>query len=81
MIKINIQKAKEITHNARRTAREKEFGPFDEVITKQIPGNDHVVAEAKRVDIRAKYKTIQSEIDDCNNESKLRDILEKLQLN
>jgi len=81
MIKINIQKAKEITHNARREAREKEFAPLDEVIAKQIPGHDYNIAESERVSIREKYKTIQSEIDDCNNESKLRDILEKLQLN
>tara|TARA_B110000305_G_C19190534_1_gene516371 strand:- start:108 stop:344 length:237 start_codon:yes stop_codon:yes gene_type:complete len=77
MIEINIQKAKEITHDARREAREKEFVPFDEVISKRIPGNDYDIAESERVSIREKYKTIQSEIDDCNDESRLRDILKK----
>ena len=77
MIKINIQKAKEITHNARREAREKEFVPLDEVISKQIPGDDYDIVESERVNIREKYKTIQSEIDDCTDESKLRDILKK----
>lgn len=77
MIRINIQKAKEITHAARREAREKEFTPLDEVIARQIPGDDYNITESKRVDIREKYKTIQSEIDDCNDESKLRDILKK----
>lgn len=78
MIRINIQKAKEITHAARREAREKEFTPLDEVIAKQIPGDDYNIAESKRVDIREKYKIIQSEIEDCNDESKLKEILKRL---
>lgn len=80
MIKVNLQKAKEIVHSVRRDAREKEFAPFDEVIMKQIPGKDHDAAESERASIREKYATIQSEIEDCNDESKLKEIFEKCQL-
>jgi hypothetical protein len=78
MIKVNLQKVKEIVHSVRRDAREKEFAPFDEVIMKQIPGKDHDEAESERASIREKYATIQSEIENCNDESKLKEILEKL---
>ena len=78
MIKVNLQKVKEIVHSVRRDAREKEFAPFDEIIMKQIPGKDHDAAESERASIREKYKTIQSEIEDCNDESKLKEILKRL---
>ena len=34
MIKINVEKAKVIAHQFRRDAREKEFSPYDEIISK-----------------------------------------------
>ena len=46
-------------------------------MTTELSGNDYDIAESERVSIREKYKTIQSEIDDCNDESRLRDILKK----
>jgi hypothetical protein len=61
MIKINIDKAKNIGHDMRRAARAEEFKPFDEAISKQIPGNDG--AEAARQVIRDKYAAIQTSID------------------
>tara|TARA_R110000822_G_scaffold92140_1_gene212083 strand:- start:2354 stop:2581 length:228 start_codon:yes stop_codon:yes gene_type:complete len=61
MIKINIDKAKNIGHDMRRAARAEEFKPFDEAIAKQIPGNDG--AEAARQVIRDKYAAIQTSID------------------
>ena len=61
MIKINIDKAKNIGHDMRRAARAEEFKPFDEAIAKQIPGNDG--AEAERQVIRDKYAAIQTSID------------------
>jgi hypothetical protein len=62
MITINIDKAKAIGHKMRRTARTKEFKPYDEAIAKQIPG-EMEGAEAARQVIRDKYATIQTSID------------------
>ena len=62
MIKINIDKAKNIGHDMRRAARAEEFKPFDEAIAKQIPGQADG-AEAERQVIRDKYAAIQVEID------------------
>ena len=63
MIKINIDKAKNIGHDMRRAARAEEFKPHDEVIMKQIPGVDAANAEAARQAIREKYAVIQTNID------------------
>ena len=63
MITINMDKAKNIAHDMRRAARAEEFKPFDEVIMKQIPGNDYNQAEAARQAIRDKYAAIQTQID------------------
>ncbi len=63
MIVVNMDKAKAIGHDMRRTARSEEFKPHDEVIMKQIPGVDVQVAEAARQTIRDKYAAIQSNID------------------
>ena len=80
MIKINLQKAKNIAHDARREARSLEFAPYDEVIMKQIPGSDNDLAEAERVKIREKYAQIQEQIDDCGSEGDLREIMKGLRL-
>jgi hypothetical protein len=63
MITINIDKAKNIAHDKRREARAEEFKPYDEVIMKQIPGNDATAAEAARQVIRDKYAAMQTAID------------------
>ena len=63
MIVINLDKAKTIGHARRREARAEEFKPYDEVIMKQIPGNDAAVAEAARAAIRTKYAEMQNQID------------------
>jgi len=63
MITINLDKAKAIGHDKRREMRAEEFKPYDEVIMKQIPGNDAVEAEAKRQEIRDKYNIIQDQIE------------------
>lgn len=60
---INIDKAKAIGHDIRRTKRAEEFQPYDEVIAKQIPGADAVAAEEARKEIRFKYELIQEAID------------------
>ena len=71
MIQINIGKAKEITHNARRDARAKEFQPLD--IQATIPSMA-VEAEAKRQVIREKYAEIQTQIDNAQNADELKAI-------
>jgi hypothetical protein len=62
MIIVNIDKAKAIGHEMRRTARAEEFKPFDEAIAKQIPTQVEG-AEAQRQAIRDKYAAIQTQID------------------
>ena len=56
--------AKEIAHEMRRAKRNELFAPHDEVIMKQIPGDDAVAAEAARAVIRTEYAGIQSAIED-----------------
>ena len=60
VITINIDKAKAIAHDARRTARTLEFAPLD--IKATIP-SEATVAEAARAAIRTKYATMQTAID------------------
>ena len=78
MISINIDKAKAITHEARRAAREKEFEPLDAVIMKQIPGNDAAAAEEARAVIRAKYAEVQAAVDAAEDVTTLKTIIEGL---
>jgi hypothetical protein len=77
-IVIDIAKAKAITHDARRVAREKEFQPHDAVIMKQIPGNDAVAAEAARQAIRDKYAALQADIDAAPGVAELKLIVDSL---
>jgi hypothetical protein len=63
MIRINVDKAKQIAHDMRRQARAAEFAPHDEAIAKRIPGTVEADAEAARVAIRAKYADMQTAID------------------
>lgn len=79
MITINIDKAKNIAHKIRREKREEEFAPHDSVIMKQIPGNDLVVAEAARAEIRTKYETVQTEINQASTTEELKSILQTLE--
>jgi hypothetical protein len=59
-ITINITKAKNIAHDARRTARSAEFAPLD--IKATIP-SEATAAEAARQAVRDKYSTMQTAID------------------
>lgn len=77
-ISVDLQKSKDIVHEARRQARTKEFTPYDEVISKQIPGVDLNNAENKRAEIRVKYAELQTQIDNCDNEGQLKEKLEQL---
>ncbi len=76
MIRINIDKAKSIAHEMRRAKRAEEFAPYDEVIMKQIPGNDAVEAEAARQAIRDKYAQIQVDIDSAPGVNEVKFVIE-----
>lgn len=76
-IKIDLDRAKQITHDKRRVCREQEFAPHDEIIMKQIPGVDHEQAEQARGKIRQKYKKLQNQIDSCKNVAQLQKIVSK----
>ena len=74
-IGINLDKAKDIAHDKRRAARAEEFKPYDEVIMKQIPGNDQTQAEAARQAIRNKYATMQEQMDAAQTPEELKALL------
>ena len=75
MIKVNLNKAKDIAHDKRRAAREKEFAPLDEVIAKQIPGKSAAEAEASRQSVRDKYATMQTAMDAATTVEELKALL------
>jgi hypothetical protein len=60
MIAININKAKAIAHDARRSARSAEFAPLD--IKATIP-SEAAAAEVARAVVRTKYAEMQTAID------------------
>jgi hypothetical protein len=76
MITINLDKAKTIGHDKRRSMRAEEFKPYDEVIMKQIPGADHAAAEAARQAIRDKYALIQDVIEGASTPEELKSALD-----
>ena len=59
----------------RRAKRAEEFTPYDDLISKQIPGSDTDAAEASRAAIRTKYETLQSAIDSCTDIAGLKTTL------
>jgi hypothetical protein len=71
-MKINMTKAKEIAHNARRIARAAEFAPWD--IKATIP-SEQAAAEAERQKIRDKYDELQVKIDKAKNVTELAKLL------
>lgn len=74
-IVINLDKAKAIAHEKRRTARAEEFKPLDEIIMKQIPGNDYTQAEAARQAIRDKYAVLQTQMDAATSAEELKNLI------
>ena len=75
MIQVDISKAKEITHEKRRSARALEFAPLD--IEATIPAMSEQ-AEAKRAEIRDKYAEIRAQIDGANSVDVLKAIITQL---
>ena len=75
-VEIDLPKAQEIGHTIRRAKRGEEFAPYDEVIAKQIPGNDAAEAEAARQAIRDKYAAIQDAIDAAETPDEIKAALD-----
>jgi hypothetical protein len=69
MIRVNLDKAKSIGHDIRRSERSKEFAPLDVKAT--IP-SEAEAAEAARQAIREKYATIQNEIDAAQSPDEIK---------
>ena len=69
MIRINIDKAKAIAHDARRAARAAEFAPLDIKVT--IP-SEAAAAEAARQAVRDKYADMQAQIDAAQSPEQIK---------
>lgn len=69
MIVINITKAKNIAHDARRAARSSEFAPLD--IKATIP-SEATEAEAARQAVREKYSVMQTAIDAATTPNEIK---------
>ena len=72
MIVINIDKAKTIAHEVRRTARSEEFKPLDVKAT--IP-SEAVAAEEARQAVRDKYAAMQIAIDAAVNVEQIKKVM------
>jgi len=71
-ITINITKAKNIAHDARRTARSAEFAPLD--IKATIP-SEATAAEAARQAVRDKYTAMQTAIDAATTTEQIKAVM------
>jgi len=78
LITINIDKARNVAHDKRRAKRSQEFKPYDDIIMKQIPGDDATEAEASRQAIRDKYAQIQIDIDAAPGVDELKFVLDNM---
>lgn len=72
MIRINIDKAKDIAHDIRRAKRTQEFTPLDVKAT--IP-SEAAAAEAARQAVRDKYADMQAAIDAAQSADELKAIV------
>lgn len=68
----DLEKCKLIGHDIRRQKRAHEFAPLDDVIAKQIPGNDLLEAESKRQQVRNKYAAIQEAINQASSSVEIK---------
>ena len=71
-VEVDLDKAKDIGHDIRRTQRAEEFKPFDDIIAKQIPGADAIAAEANRQAIRDKYAQVQAAINAASDPEEIK---------
>lgn len=74
-VDIDIDKAKEIVHTKRRNVREARMRPYDNVISRQVPGADALQAENSRQVIRQEDAALQVVIDNSTTTDQLSAIL------
>ena len=74
-IEIDLDKAKEITHNLRRAMRAEEFAPLDQTIAFRLPGTTIKETEKLREEVRDKYVEMQEEIDLATDVEQLKVLL------
>lgn len=75
MIQVNLDKAKEITHEKRRDKRADLFKQLDIEATIPVLAEE---AEAKRQIIRDEFAAIQTQIDEANSVDALKNIITQL---
>lgn len=73
MIRINIDKAKDIAHEVRRAKRAEEFAPLDVKAT--IP-TEAAAAEAARQAVRERYAEMQQQIEAAQSAEQLKAIIQ-----
>lgn len=73
MIKIDLNKAKEIAHNTRRVVREQELKPLDVQVTIPMYAEQ---AELERQVVRDKHSEIQEKIDQAESVEDLKKAIE-----
>ncbi|AUR87574.1 hypothetical protein NVP1101O_163 [Vibrio phage 1.101.O._10N.261.45.C6] len=64
MIKLDIEKAKQIAHEVRRQDRAVKMQPLDEIISKQIPDSNLNDVEKSREVVREVNAKVQLEIEE-----------------
>jgi hypothetical protein len=74
IIRINLEKYKEIAHDIRREARAAEFAPLD--IKATIP-SEAAAAEAARQTIRDKYAAMQAQMNAATTAEELKKLIPK----
>jgi hypothetical protein len=74
-IDVDMPAARNIAHDRRRIKREELMKPHDDVIMKQIPGQNAAAAKAARAKIRTDDAVVQSDIDSAADEASLKAIL------
>lgn len=72
MINIDLDKAKAIGHDIRRTKRAEEFAPLDKVIAARIPGADIDKLEAERQAIRDNDAEVQAAINAAESPEEIK---------
>jgi hypothetical protein len=72
MITINVNKAKDIAHDIRRSKRAEEFAPLD--IQATIPSQASA-AESARQAVRDKYATMQTQINSASTPEEIKTAL------
>jgi len=72
MITINIDKAKDIAHDIRRSKRAEEFAPLD--IQATIPSQASAAESARQV-VRDKYAAMQTQINSASTPEEIKTAL------